>query len=102
MKMIDIMKKAGVGAVDAGKPVAIMYGTVTQSNPLEVSVDQRFTLQEVFLVVPEHMTEYKVTVNTELGPQEIVIRRGLEVGDVVILLRVQGGQQYIILGRVGI
>jgi hypothetical protein len=97
---LDLVKQASIGAVQATNPVAVTYGTVSQIEPLEVSVDQRFTLPEVFLVVPEHMTEYKVTVNTELGPQEIVIRRGLEVGDKVILLRAQGGQQYVIVGRV--
>lgn len=101
MKMIDIMKRAGVGAVEAGKPVAILYGTVSQTNPLAVTVDQRFMLPEDFLVVPEHLTEYKVTIYTELGSQEILIRKALEVGDMVILLRVQGGQQYILAGKVG-
>lgn len=95
------MKQASLGAVQSTNPVAIMYGTVIQTEPLEVSVNQRFTLPEVFLVVLEHMTEYKVTVNTELGSQEIVIRRGLDAGDKVIMLRAQGGQQYVIVGRVG-
>lgn len=99
MSLLDIIKQAGVGAVSATNPISVMAGTVTQTEPLEVSVDQRFTLPEVFLVVPEHMTGYTATVSTESGVQDIVIRRGLETGDKVLLLRAQGGQQYIIIGR---
>jgi hypothetical protein len=95
-KMVRLMKQASLGTMESGKPVAIQYATVTQINPLEVNVDQRFPLSEDFLIVPEHMTEYKITI----GSTEYTIRQGLKQGDGVILLRVQGGQQFIILGKV--
>ncbi|PYI57016.1 DUF2577 domain-containing protein [Paenibacillus flagellatus] len=100
-RLVEAIKQAGVGAVDATRPVIVQYGTVTKTNPLEVNVDQRLTLPEDFLIVPEELTEYKVTVSTTSGPQEIVIRKALAVGEGVALLRVQGGTQYFILGRVG-
>jgi hypothetical protein len=71
------------------------YGTVKSSNPLEVTVDQRFTLPVDFLVVPEHMTAYSITV----GGQKFEIRRGLEAGDRVVLVRSSGGGKYVIVGR---
>ncbi|GIP35511.1 DUF2577 domain-containing protein [Paenibacillus sp. J2TS4] len=96
MAMLDIIKKAGMGAVQAGNPVAVTYATVSQVHPLELYVDQKSTLTEDFLIVPEHMKEYKVTV----GDQEVVIRKGLERGDKLILIRAQGGQSFVIVGRV--
>jgi hypothetical protein len=96
MKMLQMMKAASVAAYDATKPMMAQFGTVTGTSPLEVNVDQRFTLGEAFLIVPEHLTEYKLTI----GETEYEIRKGLQAGDIVLLLRVQGGQQYIILDRV--
>lgn len=118
MAMLDIIKKAGIGAVNASNPVNLLFGTVTKANPLEVNVDQRFTLTEDFLVVTEQLTAYEIDLKhdhayedaTDTGsltkttepalPEKIVIRKGLEAGDQVVLLRMQGGQSYIVLDRV--
>ncbi|MFS1514550.1 DUF2577 domain-containing protein [Chengkuizengella sp. SCS-71B] len=104
--MIDLIKQASLGAVNASGPTKILYGTVAKINPLEINVDQRFKLPEDFLVVPESVTEIVVDLkHSHVGTEEslnepIVIRKGLEVGDKVLLLRIQGGQQYIVLDRV--
>ena len=121
MGMIDVIKKAGLGAVEAGNPVAVIFGTVTKASPLEVNVDQRFTLTEDFLIIPESLTHFEVDLqhthqyDDETGsgsstkttqpaepdtPQNVAIRKGLEVGDKVILLRAQGGQRFVVLDRV--
>ncbi|MEK3722318.1 DUF2577 domain-containing protein [Paenibacillus sp. FSL H8-0034] len=117
--MLEIMKSTSIGVIQAGYPASIFTGKVIQLNPLEVTLDpQRDPLTEDFLLVPESMTHYEIdlkhlhtyldasdsgdtTRSTEETLQEpIVIRRGLEINDVVLLLRVQGGQQYVILDRV--
>lgn len=87
-----------------------MFGTVTKAYPLEVNVDQRFTIDADFLIVPESLTPYEISLQhnhtTDTGTtgdaltQPVVIRRGLQVGDKVVLLRMQGGQKYLILDRV--
>lgn len=91
----DVIKRIAREQMEAAQPAAVMYGTVTSTNPLEVNVDQRLPLSADFLVVPEHMTAYSVTV----GSQTIEIRRGLAQGDRVILLRSPGGREYVVLGR---
>lgn len=83
MSLLETIKRAGIGAVEAGYPVAILFGTVSNKSPLEVNVDQRFILSEDFFIVPED-----------------VRKKVLEPGDTLLLLRVQGGQSYIILDRV--
>ena len=98
-------------------PVNIAYGTVESIDPLEVNVNQKFTITEGFLIVPERLIRYEVslkhdheyidTKGTIPTPgitenallDNLVIREGLHVGDKVLLLRVQGGQKYVILDR---
>lgn len=46
--MLDIIKKASLSAVGSTNPMAVLYGTVTSVHPLEVNVDQRFSLTEDF------------------------------------------------------
>ncbi|WP_456289738.1 DUF2577 domain-containing protein [Paenibacillus sp. AK002] len=117
--LLNTFKKAAVAAVAAGNPTSVMFGTVSSANPLEVIVDQRFTLPADFLVIPESLIHFEIdfhhtheytddsgtgssTKQTEpaLPVKPIVIRRGLEEGDKLLMLRVQGGQKYIILDRV--
>jgi len=93
--MLDIIKKASLSAVGSTNPVAVLYGTVTSMNPLEVNVDQRFSLTEDFLVIGESMTEYRLNIDG----RDVLIRKGLEIGDTVLLLRYQGGQTYLVLDR---
>lgn len=109
MGMIEIMKKAGVEAVGAANPVNILFGEVISLAPLEVRIDQRFILTKEFLIIPESLTRYEVDLthdhNYESGVNgkalfKLVIREGLKQGDKLLLLRVQGGQQYVILDKV--
>ncbi|MBE1444187.1 DUF2577 domain-containing protein [Paenibacillus sp. OAS669] len=111
MRLLDLIKQAGADAVHAGYPVSIFTGNVTQVNPLEVSFDpQREPLTEDFLLVPESLTplqlDLKHTHSINGGKTEealaepIVIRKGLEAGDVVLLLRMQGGLKFIVLDKV--
>lgn len=110
MALGDKIKQLGTNAVDAGKPVSVMFGTVMKVNPLEVNVDQRFTLDEDFLVIPEQLTRFEIDLKhkhqtngedtKEALTEKIVIREGLKAGDSVLLLRVQGGQQYVVWDKV--
>lgn len=93
--MLDIIKKASLGAVGNTNPVAFSYGTVTEVTPLQIQVDQRFILSGNALVLPESIMESKI----ELDGKEIVVRRGLAKGDRVLMVRMQGGQSYIVLDR---
>lgn len=112
--MLNAIRQAALSAMEAGNPVVVMFGTVTKDNPLEVNVDQRFTLDADFLIVPESLTRYEVDLKhahsyTDDGLMSttgdaltgnIIIRTGLQAGDRVILLRMQGGQKYLILDKV--
>ncbi|MNJ00018.1 hypothetical protein D3C73_1592480 [compost metagenome] len=75
--------------------MAFSYGTVTVAAPLQIQVDQRFILSGAALVLPESVMESKL----EWDGREIVLRRGLEKGDRVLMVRMQGGQSYVVLDR---
>ncbi|GBF75763.1 hypothetical protein PA598K_04194 [Paenibacillus sp. 598K] len=93
-----MVKKIVKQSLDAQQLASAMYGKVTSIHPLEVLVDQRFSIPSEFLILPEHLTEYKV----ELGQQTLLIRKGLEVGDKLILIRSDGGLQYVVVGRLNL
>lgn len=94
--MLEAIKQAALGAMDAAGPVIVQLGSVTQINPLKVMVDNRLELTEDFFILPECLTEQKIMI----GSQEIEIRKALAAGDKLLLIRVQGGQRYAIMDRV--
>jgi len=120
--LIEIIKMAAVDAVKASNPAAIVFGTVTSISPLKVNIEQRLTLDESHLVLSSLVSDFEVDVtlnhateNTSggtgdssfashnhavTGRKTMTIHLGLQVGETVMLLQVQGGQKYIILDRI--
>lgn len=109
MGMINIIKKAGIDAVGASNPVNIIFGEVLNVGDFKIKIDQKLILPKEFFIIPESLTRYEIDLShnhnytngsTSKGLDKIIIREGLKQGDKVLLLRVQGGQQYIILDKV--
>ncbi|KAE9633709.1 DUF2577 domain-containing protein [Defluviitalea raffinosedens] len=125
--MVKLIKKAGMQAMEQGAPVNILLGTVTQVNPLVISVDQKFPITGEFLYLTDNVRDYKTklsfdnpsvkhvvkdyTMQDEEGTNykiafqdkainDVTIYNGLKVGERVLLLRVQGGQKFVVLNRV--
>lgn len=108
--MLDAIKRAATEAVNAAGPVVVQIGSVTKINPLEVLVDNRLTLTEDFLIVPESLAELKLDLRHthtsgsgavgEALAAPVIIRKGLAAGDKLLLIRMQGGQRYVIMDRV--
>ena len=100
--LVNVMKQAGSKAVDAGGPVHVCFGKVTNVLPLRVSIDQKMILGQAQLVLTRNVTDYKITITDDLNEdKKVTIHNSLHVGDEVVLLRQQGGQKYIIMDRVG-
>ncbi|MGK5512059.1 DUF2577 domain-containing protein [Brevibacillus formosus] len=92
MSLLALIKQAATEAVDASNPVGVFFGTIKSTTPLEIDIDQRFVLTKEFLVLTEG--------TKELRYGDIILRPALKVGDRVVLLRIQGGQQYVVLEKV--
>ena len=82
--MLEQIKQISRQTGEAETPTRFLFGTVAKPSPLTVFVDSRFYLSGPGLL------ELK-------GPEG---GEPLAEGDKVVLLRNQGGQQYLILGRV--
>lgn len=160
--ILNAIKKAANEAVEASKPVALVYGKVLNTSPLEINVEQKMILNSAQLVLTRNVTDYKTEVtvnwNTESktmnanhthnlsgdvsvsskatvspnpdnenvaiqndvtntmaveqkninlshnhsidGKKEITIHNSLKIDDEVLLLRMQGGQKYIVIDKV--
>ena len=113
----------------ACQPTQLRMGTVVSTNPLSISINPAMApLESSVLILTSAVIERKIPVLTHthilsegrceeaLPPEStacledgqalpvengyIVLNRALVVGDRVILMRVQKGQQFVILSRV--
>ena len=108
MALTPLIKQAAIDAMDASKPVQFVFGTINQLNPMVVSVDTTLKLRESdgVLKIAYNLTRHSelVTYEKEDGSKEsikVTVASPLSVGDRVILGRMQGGQTYIVLDKVG-
>lgn len=81
VSMLDLVKRAAIGANDATNPVNVLFGKVVKVKPLEVEIHQKLKLTKEFLVQSE-------------------AAKDLSNGDRVVLIRVQGGHQFVVLDKV--
>lgn len=81
--LLNVMKQAGLGAAQAQKPVNVCFGKVTNSSPLKILVEQKIMLNKMQLILTKRVSD-----------------EALQNGEEVILLRMQGGQKYVVIDRV--
>lgn len=100
--LIELIKQIAINAIENTKPVNIFYGEVTSADPLVIKVEQKNYTKE-FLVLTRNVTDYSTYIQRdEAGQKEkYKIYNSLEKGDIVILQRMQGGQEFIVLDRRG-
>lgn len=79
-----MIKQIAAGVFEAKKPVEVCFGTVQSLSPFKIRIDQKKILGKEYFIVRAGVTV-----------------QSFEVGDTLILLRVQGGQQYLIFDRKG-
>jgi hypothetical protein len=107
--MLELIKQASINAINASNPLDIEFGTVTDSENITIRINQKKTLSKEFFVVPESLTRYEVSLkncnivnetSTDSGLEKLIIREGLNIGDAVILLKIESGARYLILDKV--
>lgn len=94
--LVKLVKRAAVEAVEAMRPVQVCYGQVVSVAPLQIQVEQKMLLEQEDLAVLECVADFKAEVDGKMA----VIRNGLAAGDRVALIQEQGGQRYVVAGRV--
>lgn len=91
--------------------LGIVEGKVLSTNPLEVVLvnDDKMRLSSNTLVIPQHLTNYIVSVSSTTSNVEghkhnissLTINGALKSGETVYLLSFNGGKQYFVLDRKG-
>lgn len=98
-EFVKIIKKAAIDAVESTKPVQIFFGTVENTKPLKINVEQKMVLGEKQLILTRNVTDYETSIR-EGDIKKYIVFNGLQLGDKVLLIRQQGGQKYIVWDKV--
>nr|DAK81183.1 MAG TPA: Protein of unknown function (DUF2577) [Caudoviricetes sp.] len=98
--LVQLIKQCAMDAFRASKPCNTYIGKVTKVNPLKVSVDQKMIIDADFLDVCESLTDHKVPITVGDTKKTYTIHNSLKKGDIVLLIRQQGGQKYTIIDRI--
>lgn len=100
------LMRAAVGI----RTASIITGKVTDTDPIEISVDNdpKLVLDEDNVFIPKHLTDYTVSIHISgtidghtIGTRTCKVKNGLEEGDKVYLLSYDEGALYFVLDRVG-
>ena len=128
MSLISKIAKISNQAMETTIPLNILYAKVISISPLKVETEQKLIIDEEFLILTDAVRNYKTKISfdnpdikqvfttwnmpetnesslskisfKEKIKHDITVYNALEVGEGIILIRVQGGQEYIILGRI--
>lgn len=88
-KLLALIKQVSYNTIQASNPLRIQIGTITKLSPFTVFLEHKISLTQEFFIQTETFKN-----------------RTKEVGDKLILLRIQGdsidaGGQYVIIDRLG-
>lgn len=111
-----MVKKASLDIYNCQKPTEICYGTVKSLNPLEIKINEELFIESDDLILTRNVLDYDVDITvdhiteTDYGPaghthgykgrKVFRVNNALMQGEKVILIRVQGGQKYLVLDKV--
>ena len=128
--LVKAIKRAAVEAVNASKPANMVFGKVISESPLKIKVDQKLILTEKQLILARDVTDYEIEMEPSLheqpyyhltenesggsgdalfeshnhkyqGRKKFLVYNALKNGEEVILMQIAGGQQYIVIDRIG-
>lgn len=108
----ETIKAIALKTIEESKPCNIIYGEVVTIDPLSINIEQKMILPSEFFILTNNVKDHieTVTINwsTEssdghthniTGVKTITVNNALKKGEKVILLRYQGGQDYLVLDR---
>ena len=117
-----MVKRAAVEAVEAQKPVHLLFGQVISASPLKIQVDQKSIYTEKMLVLTRNVTAFEVDMTVShitlnraggsgdpafashnhdyKGKKKFKVHNALIKGDWVLLGRIQGGKRFVVIDRI--
>ena len=98
-ELVGVIQQIVQNTIEAMKMADKATGTVESVSPLRVKIDSSIqSVSSAALLLTDTVRERVVPVQG--GEGTVTIREGLKEGDRVLMLKVQNGQQYIILSRI--
>ena len=119
---VELVKQAAVEAVEATKPVQVLFGKVISVSPLKIQVSAKSIYTEKMLILTRNVTDFEVDMTVShvtlnraggsgdpafashnhdyKGKKKFKVHNALIVGDEVVLGRVQGGKRFVVLDRI--
>ncbi len=95
------IKKIAVNAVNSEKPCNIVFGSVISDSPLKINVEQKLTLSQEQLILSRSVTDFQIEISENDYKKMLIVHNKLKAGEKVILSRLQGGQKFVVLDRIG-
>lgn len=110
--ILKMFKKAAKDAIEASDPTAIQFGEVISIAPLKILVEQKKLLTIAQLVLTRNVKDYEIEMTVEhvteegngpdththeyKGKKKFTVHNALKIGEKVMLVKMQGGQKYIV------
>lgn len=118
IELVYAVKQTAMETIRAEKLCDVMFGEVVSASPLSIAIDQKLILGENQLILSRLVTDYEaeIEISTEAewqtektaehthsikGKKKVKFLNSLKTGEKVILLRITGGQSYLVLDREG-
>lgn len=94
LNVLSIIKQAS--KPPESESVDLVYGTVTNMQPLTVTIDSKLIVSAQFL----ELSMLCKPLSFRFEGEDILVWRGLQLGDKVKLLRIAKGNRYYVMERV--
>lgn len=127
-KLTDLMKLVAAGVINNMQLPEVYIGIVATKDPLSIRLSANHILPAKYLILTNAVKDHKVDIevswytddnkhkhgngndgqdttevehkHTVKGRKEITVYNGLTDGEKVLLLRIQGGQNYVVVDRI--
>lgn len=104
MELAEAIRQISRQQTEGTYPATVLFGTIENVNPVNLKIGKN-TIPPEFITLADQFikTEYdaKIMEGSETKVVRIIVDNSLKVNDKVIVLRQQGGQNFIILDRIG-
>lgn len=120
--LAEVMKELAGQAETAARPSDYILGVVESSNPLSIRVSQKDLITVEYLITTDAVRDYDVDIEVNhvtenraggggyaeyashnhdyKGRKKIRVYNGLKRGEIVVMIRQRGGQQYLVVSRI--
>lgn len=121
LDLVNCIKNISKSVFMNEEPTTVIIGEVVGVDPIKIKIDQLLTLSKEQLIIPKSLTDYTLDIdikelNTEnksvtlgeytnthnhaiRGKKTITILNALKLGELVLLIKLLGGQSFIVLDR---